>query len=68
MICLTFPKLYITAYSNSIQLVPLHPIMISILFHHYKELKEYIKQVEQIGTNIDGLQKANPQQQRLFDF
>ena len=26
----------------------LHPIIISILFHHYKELKEYINQVEQI--------------------
>jgi hypothetical protein len=34
------PKLYITACSNSVQLVPLHPIMISILFHHYKELTE----------------------------
>jgi len=25
------PRLYITACSNSVQLVPLHPIMISIL-------------------------------------
>jgi hypothetical protein len=30
------PKLYITACSNSVQLVPLHPIVMSILFHHYK--------------------------------
>jgi hypothetical protein len=29
-------------------LVPLHPIVISILFHHYKELKESISEVEQI--------------------
>jgi hypothetical protein len=29
-------------------LVPLHPIVISILFHHYKELKECISEVEQI--------------------
>jgi hypothetical protein len=42
------PRLYVTACSNSVQLVPLHPIVISILFHHYKELKEYICEVEQI--------------------
>ncbi len=36
------PKLYISACSNSVQLVPLHPIIISILFHHYKELLECI--------------------------
>src|SRR5215213_6526079 len=41
------PKSYISACSNSVQLVPLHPIIISILFHHYKELNECIKQVEQ---------------------
>jgi hypothetical protein len=29
-------------------LIPLHPIIISILFHHYKELKECISEVEQI--------------------
>jgi hypothetical protein len=32
------PRLYLTACSNSVQLVPLHPIIMSILFHHYKEL------------------------------
>jgi hypothetical protein len=42
------PKLYISACSNSVQLVPLHPIIISILFHHYKELREYINEVEQM--------------------
>jgi hypothetical protein len=42
------PELYISACSNSVQLVPLHPIIISILFHHYKELKECISEVEQI--------------------
>src|SRR5919198_3180538 len=42
------PRLYITACSNSIQLVPLHPILMSILFHHYKELMEMKAQVEQI--------------------
>jgi hypothetical protein len=34
------PKLYITACSNSVQLVTIHPIAMSILFHHYKQLTE----------------------------
>ena len=42
------PRLYVSACSNSVQLVPLHPIIISILFHHYKELKECISEVEQV--------------------
>ena len=47
------PKLYISACSNSCQPVPLHPIVMSILFHHYKELKECIKQVEQIEARVN---------------
>jgi hypothetical protein len=42
------PRLYVSACSNSCQLVPLHPIFMSILFHHYKELKECISEVERI--------------------
>jgi hypothetical protein len=42
------PRLYVSACSNSVQLVPLHPIFISILFHHYKELKECVSEVERI--------------------
>src|SRR5215210_394151 len=42
------PRLYLSACSNSVQLVPLHPIIMSILFHHYKELAEIISEVEQI--------------------
>jgi hypothetical protein len=42
------PRLYVSACSNSVQLVPLQPIIISILFHHYKELKECIAEVEQM--------------------
>jgi hypothetical protein len=41
-------KLYITTCSNSAQLVPLHPIVISILFQNYKELIEIISEVEEI--------------------
>jgi hypothetical protein len=40
----------ISAYSNSCQLVPLQPIIISIPFHHYKELKECISEVKQIAA------------------
>jgi hypothetical protein len=40
------PRLYLSACSNSVQLVPLHPIIMSILFHHYKEMKECMAQVE----------------------
>jgi hypothetical protein len=48
------PRLYVSACSNSVQLVPLHPIIISILFHHFKELKGCIREIEQIHaiTNI----------------
>jgi hypothetical protein len=42
------PRLYVSACSNSVQLVPFQPIAISILFHHYKELKECISEVEQL--------------------
>ena len=41
-------RLYVSACSNSVQLVPLHPIIISILFYHYKELKECIAEVKVI--------------------
>jgi hypothetical protein len=44
------PKFYISACSNSVQLGALHPIIISILFHHYKELKECITEVEQMDA------------------
>jgi len=40
------PRLYVSACSNSCQLVPLHPIIISILFQHYKELLEIRSEVE----------------------
>ena len=47
------PRLYVSACSNSVQLVPLHPIIISILFHHYKELKECISEVERIEDHVN---------------
>jgi hypothetical protein len=47
------PRLYLSACSNSVQLVPLHPIIMSILFHHYKELTEIISDVEQIEAKVN---------------
>jgi hypothetical protein len=46
------PKLYISACSNSVQLVALQPIIMSILFHHYKELTRCMEQVEQIEAIV----------------
>src|SRR5918998_6446086 len=46
------PRLYVSACSNSVPLVPLQPIIISILFHHYKELKKCISEVKQLKGGI----------------
>jgi hypothetical protein len=46
-------RLYVSACSNSVQLVPLHPIIISILFHHYRELLQCISEVERIETKVN---------------
>jgi len=51
------PRLYASACSNSCQLVPLQPIVISILFHHYKELKECIFEVERIEATVNNSKK-----------
>jgi hypothetical protein len=42
------PKWYISACSNSVQYVRLHPILMSILLYHYKQLTECISEVERI--------------------
>ena len=47
------PRLYVMACSNSVQLVPFHPIAISILFHHYKELLECEEQIINLLDNDD---------------
>jgi hypothetical protein len=59
------PRLYVSACSNSVQLVPLHPIIISILFHHYKELKECISEVAQI---IEGGSRATDGSNKKIDW
>lgn len=50
------PRLYASACSNSCQLVLLHPIVILILFHHYKELKECILEVKRIEAGVSSKQ------------
>ena len=51
--------LYLSACSNSVQLVPLHPIVISILFHYYKELLECKREVEELEQDILQLKHNN---------
>jgi hypothetical protein len=46
------PRLYASACSNSCRLVPLHPIIMLNLFHHYKEPKECISQLKDFETNF----------------
>src|SRR5215213_9630371 len=58
------PRLYLSSCSNSVQLVPLHPIIMSILFHHYLELKECMKRVEEtLEAKINIMEK----ERRGFD-
>jgi hypothetical protein len=52
------PRHYLSACSNSVQLVPLHPIIMSILFHHYKELTEIISEVEQVEAKVNSKKKG----------
>jgi hypothetical protein len=41
-----------TSCSNSVQLVPLHPILISILLYNYKQLTECILEVVDIELEL----------------
>ena len=47
------PRFYISACSNSVQYVRLHPIMMSILLYHHKQLSKCISDVEQIETRVN---------------
>jgi hypothetical protein len=58
------PRSYISACSNAVQPVRLYPILMSILFHHYKQLTEYISQVEQMSTKVEGLQEKKREEER----
>jgi hypothetical protein len=47
------PKFYISACSNSVQYVRLHPILMSILLYHYKQLNACISEVERIEARVN---------------
>ncbi|HEX6282940.1 MAG TPA: hypothetical protein VFZ67_11980, partial [Nitrososphaera sp.] len=49
------PKFYISACSYSLQYVRLHPILMSILLYHYKQLTECISEVEHIEAKVERL-------------
>ncbi|HZA48534.1 MAG TPA: hypothetical protein VE521_06390 [Nitrososphaera sp.] len=51
------PRWYISACSNSVQYVRLHPILMSILLYHYKQLTECISEVERIETRVTNIKK-----------
>jgi hypothetical protein len=49
------PRFYISACSYSVQYVRLHPILMSIVFHHYKQLTECISEVGEIEAEMECL-------------
>jgi hypothetical protein len=54
---LDISRLYISACSNSVQYVRLHPILISILLHQYKQLTECTSEVEQMMRKMERMQR-----------
>jgi hypothetical protein len=46
------PSWYISACSNSVQYVRLHPILMSILLCDYKELTQCVSEVERIESRL----------------
>lgn len=62
--CFDIPNLYISASCNPLQLIIVPPKLMSTVFHHYKELTERTKQVEEMRkVKLEGLQKIESQQQ-----
>lgn len=59
------PRLCLMACYGSVQLVPLQPMMMSILFQHYKELTECAKQVEQIDAKVNNSSKKKRKESLL---
>ncbi len=59
------PKFYISACSNSVQYVRLHPILMSILLYHYKQLTKCISEVERIEAKVNSKKKewSNPKKE-----
>ena len=51
------PKWYISACSNSVQYVRLHPILLSMLLYHYKQLTACISEVERMEARANSKKK-----------
>jgi hypothetical protein len=62
------PRFYISACSYSVQYVRLHPILMSILFHHYKELTECIEQVEEIEARVNNKHRLTKEEGKEEDL
>jgi hypothetical protein len=58
------PRFYISACSYSVQYVQLHPILMSILFHHFKQLTECIKQVQKMEAKVEGRSSSTTTKER----
>jgi hypothetical protein len=59
------PKFYMSACSNSLRYVRLHPILLSILLYHFKELTQCISQVEWIEAKVEGLQQKKEEEKEI---
>src|ERR671918_1909390 len=51
------PRWYVSACSNSVQYVRLHPILMSILLYDYKKLTQCISEVERIEAIVNSKRK-----------
>jgi hypothetical protein len=51
------PSWYISACSNSVQYVRLHPILMSILLYDFKELTQCISEVERVESRVNSKKK-----------
>ena len=51
------PRWYISACSNSVQYVRLHPILLSILLYNFKELTKSIEEMERIEARVSNSKK-----------
>jgi hypothetical protein len=58
------PKFYISACSNSVQYVRLHPILMSILLYHYKRLTSCISEVEIIENRVNSKNKGGQRKKK----
>jgi hypothetical protein len=51
------PRWCISGCYNSVQSVRVHPILMSILLYHYKQLTECISEVEAIESRVNSRKK-----------